>query len=260
MLKNLIAYQRLLLNSTPPLGVTSEKPFKESFYVLIIFMVIFVNIFIFSFSGNTISLNMVLYITFPIISVWMINRILYGNKRIFEIVPVSRKYTFFNLFLLSLVIVFILYFIVWMLGVVFVLIMFGISYIEALLSSSNVITIQYFDAPIIDTTKGDMLMICILLITLFTSFTITFIKNKKYKFFGFVGFATIGYGLLLYLKNNMPISQGSDKVEFIESFSIMPQANIILICVAIATVIICITSGFTSYKLYVTKSNDIKYH
>ena len=57
----------------------------------------------------------------------------------------------------------------------------------------------------------------------------------------------------------MPISPSSDKVEFLESFSIMPQANTILICVAIATVIICIASVFMGYKLYVSKSNNINY-
>ena len=35
----------------------------------------------------------------------------------------------------------------------------------------------------------------------------------------------------------------------------MPEANIILNCVAIATIIICIASGFISYKLYVAKEN-----
>jgi len=58
----------------------------------------------------------------------------------------------------------------------------------------------------------------------------------------------------------MPISPNYDKVEFLESFSIMPQANTILFCVAIAAVIICITSIFMGYDLYVVKSKITKYY
>jgi hypothetical protein len=52
----------------------------------------------------------------------------------------------------------------------------------------------------------------------------------------------------------MPIFPTTGKVEFLESFSIMPQSNIILLCVAISTVIISIVSVFIGYKLYVEKS------
>ncbi|MCJ7688637.1 MAG: hypothetical protein MUO60_04875 [Clostridiaceae bacterium] len=47
------------------------------------------------------------------------------------------------------------------------------------------------------------------------------------------------------------IVRNTGKIEFLKSFSIMPQANTILISVAIATVIISIASVFMGCKLYV---------
>lgn len=108
---------------------------------------------------------------------------------------------------------------------------------------------------IISITKGNILMLCILATILFAGVAITFIKNKKLRHSSFAAFATIGYGLLFFLKSFMPISPSSDKVEFLESFSVMPQANTILICVAIATVIIGTASVFIGNNIYTGKSN-----
>ncbi|MGH4118687.1 hypothetical protein [Clostridium sp.] len=107
---------------------------------------------------------------------------------------------------------------------------------------------------IIDTSKGNLLMIFVFLIIIFAAMAITFIKNKNLRLSVYAGFATIGYGLLILLKLNLPISPNSDKVEFLESFSIMPQATTILICVAIATVIISTTSVYTGCRLYIGNS------
>jgi len=103
-------------------------------------------------------------------------------------------------------------------------------------------------------------MLCILVIIIFAGVAIAFIKSKNLRLFSFIVFPTIGYGLLFFLKSSMTISPNSDKVEFIESFSIMPQANTILSCVVIATLIICIASVFIGYKLYVSKLNGTKYY
>jgi hypothetical protein len=104
---------------------------------------------------------------------------------------------------------------------------------------------------IIDTTKGDILILCIFSIILFGGIGITFIKNKKFRLSSFAVFSTIGYGLLFLLKLYMPIFPSTSKVEFLESFSIIPGSNTILIFVAVSTVIISITSVFIGYKLYV---------
>ncbi|MGH4124838.1 MAG: hypothetical protein ACREV6_18105 [Clostridium sp.] len=189
----------------------------------------------------------------------MINRILYGDQRLFETVPVSRKYTALNIFLLSIVIIFILYIVVSIAGLSLAGIVFGIFY---LVSPQNISNSPPESAvnQVINTTKGNMLMFCILVIILFVGVAITLIKNKKLRLSLFAAFGTIGYGLLFFLKLNMPISPNSDRVEFLESFSVMPQANTILICLTIATVITCVASFFMGYNLYVGKANDSNYY
>ncbi|MBZ9636333.1 hypothetical protein [Clostridium sp. FP1] len=256
MLKKFIAYQKLLLNSIPPIGIIPENPSKMLFCC---FVIVFMDILI--FSGNKISTNSILLIGLPIGSVWMINRMLYNDHhhKLFQNVPVSRKYTVLNIFLLSIVSIFIVYLLYLLSVTALIGITFGIIYLANPKSFSNSPP-ESAVHQVIDTTKGNMLMLCILVIILFIGVAITLIKNKKLRLSSFAGFATIGYVLLFFLKFNMPISPSSDKVEFLESFSVMPQGNTILLCVTIATVIICIASVFAGYKLYVGKSNDSKYY
>jgi len=257
MLKKLIAYQKLLLNSIPPFDTIPPSIFTVFLYCFAFAMVIFINLSI--FWGNTISSNTLLPFTLPIISVWMINRLLHGNHKLFETVPVSRIYTMLNVFLLSVVITFILYILACISGMVLIYTVFIILYLMGA-KGGNQSPPESAAYQIIDTTKGNMLMLCILVIILFAGVAITFIKSKKLRLSSFIGFTAIGYGLLLFLKLNMPLLPISDKVEFLESFSVMPQGNTILISVAITTVIISVTSIFMVYNLYVSKSNVRKYH
>lgn len=257
MLKKLIAYQKLLTYSNPPL-VSSPPTISTIFlYCFVIATMLFMNFFI--FFGNTISSTAVLVvINVPIVGVWITNRVLYGNQRLFETVPVSRKYTALNIFFFLIVTLFIAYIMMLILGSM----TFGIIiYFVYLLSPKG-----FSESPpssamhqIIDTSKGELLMIFVFFIIIFAAMAITFIKNKKLRLSFFAGFAVVGYGLLFLLKVNMPISPFSDKVQFLESFSIMPQGSTILICVTIATVIIIIASVFMGSKLYVGKSVSKKY-
>lgn len=249
LLKKFIVYQKLLLNSTPPL--TLPTLFNGFLYCLAIIIIVSMQIFL--FFGNTMTSNTFLPVILPIIIVWVINRLFYGDQRLFETVPVSRKYVALNIFSLSIVMLLM----ITILGFSSMAIIIGI-----IIGSLYLINPPGFNpspAEIINTPKGYILMLFILVIILFVGVAITLIKNKKLRLFSFAGFAVIGYGLLTFLKFNIPIAPGSDKVEFLESFSIMPQANTILICVAIATVIISITSVFMGLKLYVGKSINQKY-
>lgn len=224
MLKKLIAYQRLLLNSTPPINMNSNNPLMVVTYIFIIVAMIFMNMFI--FMGNTASSSSILPIALPVVSVWMVNRILYGGHKLFETVPVSRKYVLLNIFLLSIVIIFIGYMAVLIFGAASVGLVFGIIYLvnpQGFHQSPPASAVH----QIIDITRGNMLMLCVLVIILFGGIAITFIRNKKMRLSSFAGFATIGYGLIIFLKISLPISPNSDKVEFLESFSVMPQGNTI---------------------------------
>jgi hypothetical protein len=251
MLKKLISYQKILLNSSPPISTTSPNIFNILLYLFAIITIVYMQIFL--FVGNTMSSTTLLPMISPIISVWMVNRMIHGDQRLFETIPVSRKYSLLNIFLLSIVSIFILYILVIFSGIVLLGIVIGIAYL-ANPQSINTSPPGYAVLQTIDTPKGDILMLFILVIILFVGVAITLIKDKKLRLSVFAGFAVIGYGLLFLLKLNMPISPSSGKVEFLESFSIMPQGTTILVCVAISTVIISIASVFMGYKLYVGKS------
>ena len=158
MLKKIITYQRVLLNSMPPIGVNSPNIFIRLFYIFTIFITIFINMFI--FSGNTTSTVTIFPIALAMVSIWMINRILYDGHRLFETVPVSRKYIVLNVFLLSIVIVLMGYIAMWIFGAVSIGIIFGISY----LVNPNGFNQSPKEAAvhqIINTTKGDLLMLLI---------------------------------------------------------------------------------------------------
>ena len=71
---------------------------------------------------------------------------------------------------------------------------------------------------IIDTTKANLLMLCVVVIILFVGVAITFIKNKKLRLASFIAFATIGYGLLFFLKINMQISPNPTRLNFLKVF------------------------------------------
>lgn len=252
MLKKLIAYQRLLLNSTSPIDMASKNPLEILLSMFAVFTVIFMTIYV--FAGNAIFTSSNLIIVLPMVSIWMINRILNGSNRLFETIPVSRKYIVLNVFLLSVVIIIIGFLVYWFSIMSLIGLIFGIAYLvnpQSITSPPEAAVNQ-----IIDTTKGDILMLCIFATILLGGTSITFIKNKKLRLISFTGLAAMGYGLLFLLKLSMPISPNSDKVQFLESFSIMLQGNIILICVAIATIIICIASSLMGYSLYVNKSNN----
>jgi len=255
MLKKLIAYQRLLLNSMSPIEGKGQNSIKGLLNILFVFIFVFVTISI--FMGNSISSNEIGPFILSVASVWMINRILNNSHRMFETVPVSRKYTVFNIFLLSIVNVLIAFVILWVFMLVLIGSIVGIGYLvfPQGFSQSPPDTIVY---QIVDTTKGSILMLFIAMIILFAGTAITFIRSQKLRNCSFAGFTIIGYGCLFVLKGYMPIAPNSTRVEFLQSFSIMPQANAILICTAVTTVVICIASVFMGYKLYVINPKGSK--
>jgi hypothetical protein len=214
----------------------------------------------FIFFGNSTSIKTLIPIALPIASIWMTNRMLYGDHeyKLFKTVPVSRKYIVLNIFLLSFVFIFIVYLLFLLSNLVFVAIIAGISYLvyPKIFSQSPPGSAVH---QMIDTTKGDTLMLCIFALILFAGVAITFIKNKKHRLKAFAAFAVIGYSLLFLLKLYLKMYMNSDKIGFLESFSIVPNGSILLLCVAIATVIISITSVFIGHKLYVCNSTCTKF-
>ena len=246
MLKKLINYQRLLLNSLQPIDMTGKNPFQIFTPFIIVFAITFGFISIFSgATGFSISSNSLFTILFPIVIVWLVNSLLNGNHKLFETIPVSRKYIVLNMFLLSIFLTLFAFFLNIILGVIILAILY------LWLHKNNLPLDPISIAPL---TKGDTLMLLILVIILFAGTAITFIKNKKFRIASFTILVAIIYGFLMFLKSLMPISFTLDKLDFIRSFSIMPQANIILICVGTFTIMTCIISILAGYKLYTLKT------
>jgi len=252
MMKRLITYQRLLLNSIPQVDALFKNPLELLLSVFGVLVICFMTLST-MFMKDSISLNTIFFLVLPITSIWMTNRIFHSGPNLFTAVPVSRKYTLLNLFLLSIVITVILYLILYIFEIVAIGLVFGILYFWGLQPFSKADTTQ-----ILDITKGNLLMLCILVIILFAGTAITVIKNKKLRLISFGGLTLFVYGFLFFLKLKMLTYSKSNKLEFLESFSIMPQVNTILICVVIATILICVTSLCMGYNLYVPKASSNK--
>jgi hypothetical protein len=245
MIKKIIAYQRLLLNSLSLDGTKMKSRFSILIYMFIAFIMVFMNIVI--FFGDASSLGSFFYIALPVISVCFIDIIFYKGDRIFENVPVKREFIAFNIFLFSIVITLILYLMLTVFTIALVWLLIGVFYIFLPSHISN--TPPEAANQIIDTAKANHLMLIIVVLILFVGTSIVFVKNKKTRAGCYALFSAIGYGLLFLLKINMPVSN-SGKIEFFESFSIMPSANTILIGTAIGTVLICFISAAVGYRLY----------
>lgn len=245
MLRKVFAYQRLLLNSLSLEGIKMKSRFNIIMYMFIVFIMVFMNIVL--FFGNTGVLNSFFYIALPVISVCFIDIIFYKGDRIFENVPVKREFIVLNIFLFSILLTVILYLMLSIFGIGLIWLLIGMLYI--FLPSHISSTPPEAANQIINTTKANILMLLVVCLILFVGTSIVFIKNKKVRISCFVLSSAIGYGLLFLLKINMPISN-SGKIEFFESFSLMPSSNTILICTALGTVLICFISAAAGYKLY----------
>ena len=245
MIKKIIAYQRLLLNSLSSDGIKMKSRFSILIYMFIVFIMVCMNIVL--FFGDTGSLGSFFYIGLPAVSVCFIDIIFYKGDRIFENVPVKRGFIVFNIFLFSIVITLILYLMLTVFTIALVWLLIGVFYIFLPSHISN--TPPEAANQIIATAKANHLMLIVVVLILFVGTSIVFIKNKKIRISCFTLSSAIGYGLLFLLKINMPISN-SGKIEFFESFTLMPSANTVLMGTALGTVLICFISAAAGYKLY----------
>lgn len=244
ILKKVIAYERLLWASISNDG---QKPVNFLIYTTIFFMIIFLDNKIF-LSGT--PANTILPIAFPIISICIINSIVNSSNRLFETVPVSKKYTVVNIFILSIVNVVILIISIWAFVVT-------IIWIIVILFPSHITNTppEIIKQQIIITTKGNILLMLIAIIVIFVGTAITFIKNKKYKICSFTMIGITVYGFLFLLKSFMPISPKFNKVEFFYGLSAMTNGNLVLVCLGILTAIISTISIIVAFRLYSNKGD-----
>ena len=241
MLKKLIDYQRLLFSSTP--SPNNNKAISAEFIFLIVASVMTLNLF----DNNLFTTYIGLAIWMVVFSIWTINKNVNGDQRLFEMVPVSRPFTVFNIYLATVSIVTISFIAISLFGAAIALIFAGFLYINS--PQSFLTEIVRADQL---TVQGNVFMSFLLVIILFVGTTITFIRSGRYRNGAYVAFFLIGYGLLSALKSVMPPSP-TGSVVFLESLSIMPEVNQLLQGVGIATLFIVPLSVFVGYKLYLAR-------
>jgi hypothetical protein len=247
MFKRLIAYQKLMLNSTPPFqptqnlakGLVGSIATVASIWLLVFIM------------GGDIMIAML-----PFISVWMVYRIINSDRKLYELVPVTPLYTVINAYLLSFMILVLTY-------VFMIVLSFGIitMIMGTILLAGGTIEQGAPEGLSHVTGGGDiksfLFMLMIFLIILFIGTTISFIKNKKLRITSLFTVGAMLYGFLYAVKISLPIAPGRSKVDFIESFNIAPHGASILMGLGIFTLITIPLSVVIGYKIYSSKENNI---
>lgn len=94
MLKKVAVFQKLFLNSTPSINFSQDSIKSGVTLAAFVFAAFLMAQF---FTGAT-------PIPLAVGSIWLVNRILNGNQPLFKVVPVTRRFTVFNVYLASIVI------------------------------------------------------------------------------------------------------------------------------------------------------------
>lgn len=238
MLKRLYDFQKLFLRSTQPLSHSPK-------------------------TGLTFAAGVVLAVIMgqilpdaPFIlavgSIWMVNWILNNDKRLFEMVPVSRRFTVFNVYLAAVLVTTILTVCLWLFGLAFVGAIIGFFYIAMPQNISE--APPGFVAPeqVIDTVQGNLLMVFLLIIFLCIGTTIAFIRSKKLRNWVYAIFATLSLALSVTVSILAPVSPSTGKVELTEVFSHYVPTTTALLGPGVLTVAIVVLSIYIGHRLYTT--------
>lgn len=237
MLKKIIAYEKVLLNSIPAVNYNLQTHYNLFQFMGILFIIFLLNSFVYEGFMNSSNVSMPLVL--PIISLWIINMILNGGSCLFETVPVNHGFKVRCIFLLSVVTTIIGYVVMWIISAISVLGIFLSLYIfdsKGFKESPPLLVHQS-----ISMTKGYILMLWIILFITFVGTAVAFIKNKKYRLIGFALLVASVDGFILGLRAFMPKLPDISKYNFLEAFSIMPGANTVLAGLGVFTVVISIT-------------------
>lgn len=245
MLRKVAVFQKLFLNSTPSINFSQDSIKTGITLAAFVFTAFLMAQF---FTGAPIPLAAG--------SIWLVNRILNGNQPLFKIVPVTRRFTVFNVYLASIVTAGILIIGLWFFSLALVALLFGIVYIVNPEGFGQAPPDFVPPETIVNTFQGNLFMFLLVIIILVVGTTIAFIRNSRHRNRSYAAFFVLGLGLLALLKSVMPVYPSTGKVEFMESLSIMPQVNEILIGVSTAAILIVSFSMYIGYRLYMTSANS----
>ncbi|WP_353893648.1 hypothetical protein PRVXH_000402 [Proteinivorax hydrogeniformans] len=225
MIRRFIAYQRLLLNSI------------STYNIKTIFLAGIILSFLMSFFGLD-SLFVL-----PFFTLYMTYQIVEGHRKLYELVPVSSWYVVVSLFATALFMVLFAH-----VAMLLVVIMFmGGFMILAWLGGAEI----GMGGPTVSTAtsvESTLFMLLMVILILFIGTAIALIKNKKCKTVANISAFGLLIGFLYWLKISLPIDG-----DFYESFTVAPQADLLLTGLGMITVVavpLSIVAGHRFYSCY----------
>lgn len=232
MLKKFWNYQ-LLLNSSFHWG-RPQMSSKKIFFSIFIF-----SIFMGTFAGMLDGGGAVFY---PIaFALWMVHSIVNSQKKIFEIVPVTKLYALINIYLYILVTS--LYCIA---GAVIGLLPFKIL---TLFTSTSTL-VDTIISLLVNNWKAILVTGCISTIIVSILLPIFFISLNALRKILVISVVVLFIIVLRLFRNTLPVITKLGKIKFLESITIMPHYNEFLLILVCVSVVIIPISIFTSYRLY----------
>jgi len=243
MIKRIFAFQKLLLNSMPRLDKGSDI---RTFIIL--FTLIYIAIIpLFGMA----SFNIIL----PVASVYLVYRILNGDRKVFQLIPVSNSYVAENVFLLSIILTVFCYLVVWLLawagiGLIIVIVLI-VSYVsgKAFPSGDSIIASS-------SEWKNALFSLMVFLIIIFVVTAFSLAKNKKVRLMGITLFSVGGYALMWLLKLSIPVANDSGmgtltlNCDIMQLFYTTAYAETILLWLGIACLLIIPLSVIFGLKCY----------
>ena len=239
MFKKLFEFQKLFLNSAPPLDLKKSPKSLLIFGAGIFFATVLMG-------------PLMMDTPIPLVagSIWIVNWILNGDRRLFELVPVSRKFTVCNVYLAGVILTVIIALGLWFFGLALVGVIAGILFLVRPENFNQAPPDFVAPEQAISTLQGNLFVVLVLIILLFLGITIAFIKSKRLRYGAFTATAVLTLGLLTLLKNIAPVSPNTGQIELVEILSQLPQMNTLLIVLSIATVIIVSLCVHIGHRLY----------
>lgn len=254
-IKKLWQYQKLLLSSLQ-FGIVGpfSSPDNNPRCLSILLMVFVIGFCSYAFgSMNAISIIM--------LSIVFSYGIPTSKRKPYALVPVSKKYALFNLYLLPLVISAIMYAFMYAAMVVIALILWAVVLISK--TPQDAVAMISYQAGI----KTGLFFLMFVLIAILLSTAISVIRRKKIRWIAMGIFIGISSGLMVWLKSVLPSISSESATFFVTlgfenmlpGFEQLPNVWIILLCMAAALLIITPVSIRFTYRKYmsdVSKKND----
>ena len=227
MFKRMCNYQNLLMNSIY-VG-TLQKIQKQTFFGMIAGVLI--SNFVFTLTDGS-GMRF-----FPfVISLYFIYLIITSGNKLYEIVPVSKKYTLINIYLFVLTAII----------CVSVVIMI-VQPLMFLLISAFGDNIGLFESA--NEWKLILIMECITIIIAEILLPLFFIRMKMLRL-TLIAIVVAAVVFLRLFLNSLTVESLSGKINLIESIKIMPNFNVVFMIFLTISVIMIPTSMLISYRIY----------